>query len=408
MAGGVGCAGRDEVKILLLCYEYPPVGGGGGRVAAQVAKRLVLRGHQIRVITAGMRHLPRRESRDNVEILRPESFRRREDTCTVPEMGLYIVTSLLPVLREARRWRPDIVHAHFAVPTGPIALAVRLFAGIPYVLTAHLGDVPGGVPEQTDHLFRLLGPFISPVWRRAQAVTAVSRFVAGLASKAYGVEPIVIPNGVNPVAVAEFGIHSPPRIVMVGRLSIQKNPLLAVTALALIKEIDWTLDVIGDGPLGAEMRALARSEGIDERVTLHGWLSDPEVAQLMARSDILLMTSLHEGLPMVAIEAIQWGLAIVGSRIGGMQDVIEEGKNGLLCELTPKAFAEKLGRLLATPELLDRMRHASREKAGEFDLEKTVSAYESVLKGSVERQRPQSWWKKRSLNRGIEEGSDSK
>jgi glycosyltransferase involved in cell wall biosynthesis len=111
---------------------------------------------------------------------------------------------------------------------------------------------------------------------------------------------------------------------------------------------------------------------------------------------------------MVAIEAIQWGLAIVGSRIGGMQDVVEEGKNGLLCELTPKAFAEKLGRLLATPELLDRMRHASREKAGEFDLEKTVSAYESVLKGSVERQRPQSWWKKRSLNRGIEEGSDSK
>ncbi len=105
-----------------------------------------------------------------------------------------------------------------------VALAARVFAGVPYVLTAHLGDVPGGVPEQTDHLFRLLGPFISPVWRRAQAVTAVSRFVADLASRAYGVQPIVIPNGVDPIAPPEIEVHSPRRIVMAGRLSIQKNP----------------------------------------------------------------------------------------------------------------------------------------------------------------------------------------
>lgn len=383
MAGRSGRAGRHEVKILLLCYEYPPIGGGGGRVAAQVAARLASRGHQIRVITAGMRHLPRREARDNVEILRPESFRRREDTCTVPEMGLYILTSLLPVLREAHRWRPDIIHAHFAVPTGPVALAARVFAGIPYVLTAHLGDVPGGVPEQTDHLFRLLGPIVSPVWRRAQAVTTVSRFVAGLASKAYGAQPIVIPNGVNPVARPNFEVHSPHRIVMAGRLSIQKNPLLAIAALALIKEMDWSLDVIGDGPLRDEMRAVAQREGIGERVTLHGWLAETDVAQVMARSDILLMTSLHEGLPMVAIEALQWGLAVVGSQIGGMHDVVEEEKNGFLCDLTPSAFAEKLKRLLATPELLEQMRRASREKAAEFDLEKTVSAYERILKESI-------------------------
>jgi len=320
--------------------------------------------------------------RDHIEILRPESFRRREDTCTVPEMGLYIVTSLLPVLREARSWRPHVVHAHFAVPTGPVALAARVFAGIPYVLTAHLGDVPGGVPEQTDHLFRLLGPLVAPVWRRARTVTAVSRFVAGLASRAYGVKPIVIPNGVKPVAQPELGAHSPRRIVMAGRLSIQKNPLLAIEALALIRKMDWSLDVIGDGPLGPEMRALAQREGIDARVTLHGWLSDAQVAQVMAKGDILLMTSLHEGLPMVAIEALQWGLAIVGSQIGGMRDVVEEEKNGVLCELTPSAFAEKLRRLLAAPEMLERMRRASREKAGDFDLEKTVTAYENALEES--------------------------
>ena len=125
-----------------------------------------------------MRHLPRCEVLENVEILRPASFRRREDTCTVPEMALYVLTNVWTAVREARRWRPDIVHAHFAVPTGPVALMTSLFTGIPYVLTVHLGDVPGGVPEQTDHLFRLVGPLVSPVWHRAKAVTAVSGFVA--------------------------------------------------------------------------------------------------------------------------------------------------------------------------------------------------------------------------------------
>ena len=370
------------MKILVLCYEYPPIGGGGGRVAAQVAASLARRGHEVRVLTAGMRHLPRRETRDRVEVLRPPSFRRREDTCSVPEMALYLASNLFPVLREARNWRPDVIHAHFAVPTGPLALAAKMFTGIPYVLTAHLGDVPGGVPEQTDHLFRFLGPFVSPVWRGARRVTAVSRFVAGLANKAYGVAPIVIPNGVRQIAHNEMRVHSPRRIVMAGRLSIQKNPLLAMEALALIKEMDWSLDVVGDGPLKSDMRALAEELGIGERVTQHGWISSDRVAQLMAEADILLMPSLHEGLPMVAIEALQHGLAIVGSRIAGMRDIVEEGVNGFLCELSPAAFAQKLREVLADGEMLEKMRRASHELAGEFDLEKTVTAYEGVLEES--------------------------
>ena len=382
MAGAVGRRGRDGVKILVLCYEYPPIGGGGGRVAAQVAAGLVRRGHEVRVLTAGMRHIPRREMRDRVKVVRPQSFRRREDTCSVPEMALYLASNLFPVLREARHWRPDVIHAHFAVPTGPLALAVKVFAGIPYVLTAHLGDVPGGVPEQTDHLFRLLGPFVIPVWRGARRVTAVSRFVAELASKAYGVTPIVIPNGVRQIAHKQLRVHSPRRIVMAGRLSIQKNPLLAIEALALIKEMDWSFDVVGDGPLGSEMRALAEQLGIGERVTQHGWISGVQVAQLMAEADILLISSLHEGLPMVAIEALQHGLAIVGSRIAGMQDIVEVGINGFLCALSPAVFAQRLRELLADEEMLERMRRASLELAGDFDLEKTVTAYESVLEES--------------------------
>ncbi|MGA7394980.1 MAG: glycosyltransferase family 4 protein [Terrimicrobiaceae bacterium] len=368
------------MKILVLCYEYPPIGGGGGRIAAQVASSLARRGHAVRVLTGGMRHLPRREVRDLVEVVRPFSFRRREDTCTVPEMALYLATGLLPVLRESRKWRPDVVHAHFAVPTGPLALATKLLTGVPYVLTAHLGDVPGGVPEQTDHLFRLVGPLVKPVWRAARQVTAVSRFTAELAARAYGVQPTVIPNGVPPIPPPQVRLHSPRRIIMAGRLSIQKNPLLAINALALIKDLDWLFEVIGDGPLASEMRALAGRSGVGGRVIMRGWISNAQVAELMAETDILLMPSSNEGLSMVAIEALQHGLAIVASQIGGMRDVVEEGRNGFLCELSPDAFAQKLRVLLTDASQLERMRHASRRMAGDFDLEKTVDAYERVLR----------------------------
>ncbi len=379
------------MKILTLCYEYPPVGGGGGRIAARVAEGLAARGHEVRFVTAGLRHMPREETICGVRVERPPSFRRREDTCSVPEMALYLATSFLPALRICREWKPDVIHAHFVVPTGALAFALGHFTGIPYVLTAHLGDVPGGVPEQTDRLFRVLNPAIQPIWRGAAAVTAVSGFVAGLAKSAAGVDVRVILNGIEPITkVPRPSPGSPVRIVMLGRLSVQKDPLLSLRALGELRELDWTFEVIGEGPLGREMRDLARAENIEDRVTFSGWLGADVVAARLHESDILLMTSSHEGLPVAGIEALQHGLAIVGSRIGGLADVVEDGVNGFLVERTATAFAEKLRALISTPPLLQKLREASMKKVGEFRLDDRVTDYEEMLKSAAQRKTPTS------------------
>ena len=372
------------MKILVLCYEYPPVGGGGGRVAASVAEGLAARGHEVAVVSAGLKHLPGEAVINGVRVLRPESFRRREDTCSVPEMALYLATSFFPALRLCRTWRPDVLHAHFVVPTGALALALRWFTGVPYVLTAHLGDVPGGVPEQTDNLFRVLGPFIKPIWKRASAVTAVSGFVAELAERNCGVSSTVILNGVPMLpAPPRIELQTPTRLVMLGRLSIQKNPLLAVRALALLKDAPWKLEVIGEGPLSASMRELVEQNGLSDRVDFSGWQSAEAVSKRLAASDILLMTSTSEGLPMAAIEALRYGLAIVGSRIGGLMDVVSHDENGLLCDLTPEAFAAGLRSLLEHPGRLMKMRCASLAKARNFNLPDRLDDYERVLKTAL-------------------------
>ncbi len=368
------------MKVLVLCYEYPPVGGGGGRVAAKVAEGLAARGHDVRVVTAGLRHLRERETIGGVDVRRPRSFRRREDTCSVFEMALYLLTALFPAWALCRSWKPDVLHAHFVVPTGALAWALHRLTGIPYVLTAHLGDVPGGVPEQTGRLFRILGPLIRPIWSGATAITAVSSFVADLARAACGRKVVTILNGIDltgsPPCLIE---QSPPRILMLGRLSIQKDPVLAIRALAEIKDLPWHVEIIGDGPLRAETEEAVRTFGLSSRVTFAGWLGAEAVGGRLDQSGILLMTSRQEGLPVAAIEALQHGLAIVGSRIGGLCDVIADGENGFFCERTPEAFAARLRELLEDSGQRRRFREASVRLAQKFALPERLSDYERVL-----------------------------
>lgn len=374
------------MKILVLCYEYPPVGGGGGRVAAQVAEGLAGRGHDVKVVTAGLRHLPARESLRGVDVLRPASFRRREDTCTVPEMALYLLTAFVPAWRLCREWRPDVVHAHFVVPTGALAWLLRVVTGRPYVLTAHLGDVPGGVPEQTGVLFRIVGPFLRPIWKGAASLTAVSSFVGRLVQAASGRNASVILNGIPPLPQSiSVRPRTPIRILLLGRLSIQKDPVLAIRSLARLREKPWRLEIIGEGPLRPDVEAVVEAEGLKERVTFSGWLDASDVRRRLEESDLLLMTSRQEGLPVAAIEALHFGLGIVGSNIGGLLDVIDDRQNGRLCERTPEAFADALSEAIDSRATIERWRNGSLKLAGRFRLEDSLSAYEAVLSSAVGR-----------------------
>lgn len=370
------------MKILVLCYEYPPLGGGGGRVAQSIAEQMVRRGHEVRVQTAALGWRSVRESIAGVEIFRTASGRRAPDTCRVHEMAAYCATSFFPTLRHIRAWKPDVIHAHFAMPTGLLAWSVHRLTGVPYVLTAHLGDVPGGVPEQTGTLFKFIGPIARQVWHRAAAATAVSSFVQELAERAYGRKVERILNGID----LTDGRPAPPEprrlrhFVFIGRLSPQKNPAFLIDMLARLIRRSWRLTLIGDGPLMAHLRQRIAHHGLGNQVTCTGWVGADEVHRLLADADILCMPSLSEGLPVAAIEALKYGLAIVASDIPGMRDVVDDGVNGYQIPLGDlDAFAHKLDWLVESDATLFAMKHASWEKARVFDLTHIAGEYERIL-----------------------------
>jgi glycosyltransferase involved in cell wall biosynthesis len=370
------------MRILVLIHEFPPIGGGGGQVAKDICKELASIGHEIVLMTAHMKGLPRQETVEGIRVIRQPSLRREAYVADLLTMGAYILLSLYPAWRLAKSWKPDLIHVHFAVPAGALAWLLSKLTGIPYLLTVHLGDIPGGVPEKTENWFRWFYPFTPPIWRDAARVVAVSNYTRGLAAQHYPIDVAVIPNGVDlrSQVTSEVQVGSPPTIVFAGRFVDQKNPLHLVRTLAGVNDLPWKCVMIGDGPLRDEVETEICRHGMQERFDLPGWVTPDQVNNWLKGSDILFMPSRAEGLSVVGLQALGLGLAIVSSRAGGFVDLVEPGGNGyLVSDPDSPEFTLALRTLLADPELLRRFREASREKAKSFDLTKIVADYAQVM-----------------------------
>ena len=306
------------MKILVLTHEYPPIGGGGGRVAQDLCQGLAARGHEFVILSARHGDLPRQENLPNITLCRLRSGRREAFRADLRAMLGFTWASFWGGLGIVKRWQPDVIHAHFAVPGGVPAWLLWKLTGVPYVLTAHLGDVPGGVPEKTGRWFRWIFPFTPPIWKGAAGIAAVSEFTRDLAKKSYPVPVQVIPNGVdlNLLDPGEIQVNTPPRLVFAGRFMPQKNPLALVSILGKLKDLPWTCAMVGDGPLKPEVEQEIARLGLQERFTLPGWCKPEEVIDWFRQSDLLFMPSLSEGLPVVGVQAMAMGLALVLSRGG--------------------------------------------------------------------------------------------
>jgi glycosyltransferase involved in cell wall biosynthesis len=370
------------MRILVVIYEFPPIGGGGGRAAYDICRHLVARGHDVTVLTAHFQGQPFEENKDGIRLIRVPSFRKSSFGASFFTMLAYVLAGLWAGLRLIRLYRPDIIHTHFAVPSGALAWMLSLLTGIPYILTAHLGDVPGGVPEKTEKWFRWLKPFTNPIWNRAKKVIAVSGHTRQLALEHYSVDVEVIPNGadVTHLEPSKIELNTPPQLVFAGRFVSQKNPVAIVQILSQLQDLNWYCSMLGDGPLFEDVKREIENTGMTERFELSGWVTSEDVLNHFSKSDILFMPSLSEGLPVVGVQALAKGLAIVSSRIGGFLDLVDEGENGYLIDVQDNsAFSKVLRELITNPELLLRLREASKQKSHQFDIQKIVDRYQTIL-----------------------------
>lgn len=161
----------------------------------------------------------------------------------------------------------------------------------------------------------------------------------------------VVPNGVDLARLRAAGERVPDRIVMVARLAPPRLPVLAVEALARLRETSRpsaTLDLVGDGPLRGEVEAAVRRHGLEGAVAVLGARDD--VAELLVRASCALHLSTYEGASLGVLEAMGSGLPVIASRLGGMDEIVEDGSTGMLVPNDARSVADALERVLGRPD----------------------------------------------------------
>lgn len=378
------------IKILVISHEYPPIGGGGGRVIQDLCEGIASDSYNFYVLTSHWDDLPEFEETGNLTIERIRSRRTQAYRADLLTMACFVWKSFWRALRIIRKWHPDITHAHFAVPGGASAAVASILTHTPYMITAHGSDVPGSAPEKTEKWFRFILPFTQFIWKKAERIITVSQQSRQLAQVHYPVKIEVIPNGIDTSRYLHTSIevHDPPCIMYIGRFSPEKNAQLVPKILSHLVDLKWKCLIVGDGPQMAHVQTLIAENQLDDRIELPGWISPHEVDEALLKCDILLMPSLREGMPMVGLQGLASGLALVMSDVGACPDMVNTEINGFLIEVgNEKGYAHALRILLSDPNKLRQFKKNSLQKAAEFNIRKVIisykNVYQSILKGKI-------------------------
>jgi glycosyltransferase involved in cell wall biosynthesis len=263
---------------------------------------------------------------------------------------------------------------------GWIGRAVAARLGIPAVYTPHGWPAGDRMGPRVGVLFEWAEK-VAAGW--TSAIICVSEFERNLALHkrlAPADRLHVVHNGVHdiPDELRADVTAEPPRIVSVARLEAPKDPLTLLRALETIRSQPWELDLVGDGPLEPELRRLAASLGIAERVRFLGYVREP--AEVLAQAQLFVLASRSEGLPRSVLEAMRAGLPVVASAVGGIPEAVTDGIEGLLVPRgDPRALAAALSALLGSGERRKQMGwHARRAYEERFRFERMADETEAV------------------------------
>ncbi|OGL72361.1 hypothetical protein A3F28_00765 [Candidatus Uhrbacteria bacterium RIFCSPHIGHO2_12_FULL_57_11] len=364
-------------QIIIFSAFYEPYLSGAERFVKEVVERLGPRCRFVLFTARISPSLPTREERPWGEIRRL-GFGHSSDK--------WIYPILAPL--AALRIRSEIAHAVMESYAG---VALWLF-GIFRPRTKRILTLQSGDLDQKK--------IPSWLWRRIHAspslVTAISGYLAERAVRiGQPRERVrVIPNGYDPAEADEVRrerlsrvLH---RIVCVARLSPEKGIEALLRSLVEVRKsvLDAHLVLVGDGVLRAELENQTSILGLSDAVTFLGALPHQEALRQIARGEVFACPSLAEGLGIVFIEAQAVGTPAIGTRVGGIPDVIEDGRTGLLIpSADPSALAEAILRIFRDPESAGRMAVAAEDKLGRFDWNRIAAQVAEIYERGGEKKK---------------------
>ncbi|MBO4829872.1 MAG: glycosyltransferase [Fibrobacter sp.] len=315
----------------------------------------------------------------------------------------YIINGFFQCIRICRKWRPDVIHAHWPFPHAYIALGAAKLFRIPLVLNFH------GAELLLIRKKKWVKPLLKFAIGQAQAIFANSSFTAGKIKalrnvdvewSPYGTtletrderretkdERNVILNEVkDPVTIVPHDVNGKFKILFVGRHIERKGICYLIEAAKHLPRDKFEIRIVGVGDLTEQLKAQAEamqsvilneSEGSSQGnqpadIIFTGKLSPEDLANEYKTANVFVLPAIvdhkgdTEGLGVVLIEAMELGLPIVASNVGGIPDVVVDGKSGILVpEKDPVALADAFKRLEADATLIQKLLAGARKRIEE-------------------------------------------
>ncbi len=280
-----------------------------------------------------------------------------------------------------RAVNPAIVHAHSSKAGLLGRIAARL-TGVPVVFTAHGWGFKPGVPLVRRGIVWASEALAAPLSDRIVCVSQYDHHLAEQYRVGKRHRLVTIRNGLHPEAPLAVPDVQPVNIIMTARFSEPKEQQLLVRAFATLNASDAMLTFVGGGEELPACKGLAEHLGVSSRVRFLGDRSD--VAELLAQSQVFVLLSRYEGLPISILEAMRAGLPVIASDVGGVSEEVHHGVTGFLVPTgDAQAVTRVLQSLIDQPELRRRMGLAARHRfmqefTREHMLRQTATVYRQI------------------------------
>ena len=295
----------------------------------------------------------------------------------------YIINGFFQCIRICRKWRPDVIHAHWPFPHAYIALGAAKLFKIPLVLNFH------GAELLLIRKKKWVKPLLKFAIGQAQAIFANSSFTAGKIKalrnvnvewSPYGTtlednkdeSGVILSETKDPVTIVPHPVNGKFKILFVGRHIERKGICYLIEAAKYLPKDKFEIRIVGVGDLTEQLKAQAAAVYDGAEIIFTGKLSPEDLANEYKTANVFTLPAIvdhkgdTEGLGVVLIEAMELGLPIVASNVGGIPDVVVDGESGILVpEKDPVALADAFKCLEANPTLIQKLLVGARKRIEE-------------------------------------------
>ena len=370
----------SKLNLLMLNYEFPPIGGGAGNAHLSLLRQYADNSDlRIDVLTSAPKPGFFTENfSKNITIYKVGLHKKNLHFWRRTEIVEWLLKGPHHYRKLLRENDYDLAHAFFGFPTG--WLCYRSANKLPYIISLRGSDVPGKHARlKLD--YKIFGPLLfKPIWKNAAGLVACSQ---GLKDRALKFLPSVsidvIPNGV------ELDRFYPDksdkktdtvRLLTVGRLSVTKRVPMLIDAIQILHKDGCKVrfTIVGGGALEHQIRQIVKDQGFADIIEINGRISAEKIPQVYRQNDIFISASMQEGMSNAMLEAMASGLPIITTRCEGVEELI--AGNGVIVEKpTPEDIAASIKQLIQDRRTYGSMSAASRKQAALFSWSSIASRY---------------------------------